>query len=242
MASRCQTPPIRSQMTRVVPRQGHVMLTPCKKKFFLHTPRQGPLLLVSDKRGLAQIAAFGPLQDQPHHTSHPGPRFTRALNTTSSSDNVDTINHQPPTTVMSFDWEHQFCLGCDKQTDGATYCSESCRLADYEKTSPSTPSSAASSPALSGPPPDWTLSRPTTTSNTKFYLSPAYDFGLAQPSTRRGSTQTLSPSASHTSLCSMRSNSSAGLDAAQLSEKAARELRAYARSFESVRLQRRRSA
>jgi hypothetical protein len=40
----------------------------------------------------------------------------------------------------------------------------------------------------------------------------------------------------------MRSNSSAAaLDAAQLSEKAARELRAYARSFESVRLQRRRS-
>ncbi|KAK3297703.1 uncharacterized protein B0H64DRAFT_423716 [Chaetomium fimeti] len=211
MASSSQTPLIRSQMTRVVPRPGHVMLTPCKKKFFLHTPRQRPLLLVFDKRGLAQIAAFGPLQDPPHHTSHPWSRF---------------------------------CLGCDKQTDGATYCSESCRLADYEKTSPSTPSSAASSPALSGPPPDWTLSRPTTTSNTKFYLSPAYDFGLAQPSTRRGSTQsqTLSPSASHTSLCSMRSSSSAGLDAAQLSEKAARELRAYARSFESVRLQRRRSA
>ncbi|AEO71365.1 37c40eb7-aa82-4e80-a754-026edab0cbea [Thermothielavioides terrestris] len=149
---------------------------------------------------------------------------------------------------MSFDWTHQFCLGCDKQTDGATYCSESCRLADYEKTSPSTPSSAASSPALSSPPLDWTLSRPTsttstTTTNAKFYLSPAYDFGLIQPSSRRDSTgtQSLSPSPSHTSLCSMRSNSSAGLDAAQLSENAARELRAYARSFESVRLQRRRS-
>ncbi|KAH6640730.1 hypothetical protein F5144DRAFT_482477 [Chaetomium tenue] len=237
MASRCQTPPIRSQMTRVVPRQGHVMLTPCKKKFFLHTPRQGPLLLVSDKRGLAQIAAFGPLQDQPHHTSHPGRKWRATFSLRTSNSGL-----RRPTTIMSFDWEHQFCLGCDKQTDGATYCSESCRLADYEKTSPSTPSSAASSPALSGPPPDWALSRPTTTSNTKFYLSPAYDFGLAQPSTRRGSTQTLSPSASHTSLCSMRSNSSAGLDAAQLSEKAARELRAYARSFESVRLQRRRSA
>ncbi|KAL2134636.1 hypothetical protein VTI74DRAFT_11293 [Chaetomium olivicolor] len=143
---------------------------------------------------------------------------------------------------MSFDWDHQFCLGCDKQTDGATYCSESCRLADYEKTSPSTPSSAASSPALSSPPLDWTLSRKPTTMPTKFYLSPAYDF--AQPSPRRdstGSTRSLSPSPSHTSLCSIRSNSSAGLDAAQLSEKAARELRAYARSFESVRLQRRRS-
>ena len=145
---------------------------------------------------------------------------------------------------MSFDWEHQFCLGCDKQTDGATYCSESCRLAEYEKTSSSTPSSTASSPALSGPAFDWSFSKPTTTTSSKFYLSPAYDFGLAQPSGRRDSTrstQTLSPSASHASLCSMRSNSSASLDAQQLSEKAARELRAYARSFESVRLQRRRS-
>jgi hypothetical protein len=161
--------------------------------------------------------------------------YPRPTTSTSESAHTNTAN-------MSFDWEHQFCLGCDKQTDGATYCSESCRLADYEKTSPS--SSAASSPASSSFPPDWTLSRPTATNNTKFYLSPAYDFALAQPSTRRGSTQsqTLSPSASHTSLCSMRSNSSAGLDAAQLSEKAARELRAYARSFESVRLQRRRSA
>ncbi|KAL2021163.1 hypothetical protein VTK56DRAFT_7469 [Thermocarpiscus australiensis] len=143
---------------------------------------------------------------------------------------------------MSLDWTHQFCLACDKQTDGATYCSESCRLADYEKTS-SSPSSGASSPSLSGPSFEWAFSKPTTTS-TKFYLSPAYDFGVPQASTRRDSTrssQGLSPSASHTSLCSMRSNSSAGLDAAQLSEKAARELRAYARSFESVRLQRRRS-
>ncbi len=144
---------------------------------------------------------------------------------------------------MSFDWTHQFCLGCDKQTEGATYCSESCRLADYDKTSPSTPSSAASSPSLSSPPLDWNLSRPTTSANTKFYLSPAYDFGLAQPSTRRPSAYShiLSPSASQTSLCSMRSTSSAGLDPAQLTEKAARELRAYARSFESVRGQRRRS-
>lgn len=147
-----------------------------------------------------------------------------------------------PTDAMSFDWEHQFCLGCDKQTDGATYCSESCRLADYDKTSPSTPTSAASSPSLSSPPLDWAMSQPSSTANKKFYLSPAFDFGLAQPSTYRSSNQTLSPSASHTSLCSIRSTSSAGLDTAQLTEKAAKELRAYARSFESVRLQRRRSA
>lgn len=150
---------------------------------------------------------------------------------------------------MSFDWTHQFCLACDKQTDGATYCSESCRLADFEKTS-STPSSGASSPALNGSAYDWTFSKPTTTS-TKFYLSPAYDFSTPARSARhtisspvdttRIPTQALSPSNSHTSLCSMKSTSSAGLDSAQLSERAARELRAYARSFESVRLQRRRS-
>ncbi|KAK4455506.1 hypothetical protein QBC34DRAFT_374339 [Podospora aff. communis PSN243] len=144
---------------------------------------------------------------------------------------------------MSFDWTHQFCLACDKQTDGATYCSESCRLADYEKTS-STPSSGPSSPAFGAPSHQWTFAKPATTS-TKFYLSPAYDFsrtlqhGAASPSGL--ARPVLSPSTSHTSLCSIRSTSSAGLDAAQLSEKAARELRAYARSFDSVRLQRRRS-
>ncbi|KAK3372859.1 hypothetical protein B0T24DRAFT_649027 [Lasiosphaeria ovina] len=152
---------------------------------------------------------------------------------------------------MSFDWTHQFCLACDKQTDGATYCSESCRLADYEKTaSPS--GSGPCSPALNAPlPSEWSFARPTT-SSTKFYLSPAYDFSNPQPSTRSSQygaistarttpSQALSPSTSHTSLCSIRTTSSTGLDGGYLSEKAARELRAYAKPFESVRLQRRRS-
>lgn len=158
----------------------------------------------------------------------------------------------PPQFTMSFDWTHQFCLACDKQTDGATYCSESCRLADYEKTS-STPSSGPSSPAFAAPSYQWTFAKPAATS-TKFYLSPAFDFSsphlsgrtlqhgaVSQTEGTRASGPILSPSTSHTSLCSIRSTSSAGLDASQLSEKAARELRAYARSFESVRLQRRRS-
>lgn len=152
---------------------------------------------------------------------------------------------------MSFDWTHQFCLACDKQTDGTTYCSESCRLADYEKTS-STTSSGASSPSLNGPAHPWTFSKPTTSSN-KFYLSPAYDFSvhstsLAQQSATPRSSSTLAPlghvlstSSSHSSLSSMKSNASTGSETAQLSEKARRELLAYAISFESVRLQRRRS-
>jgi hypothetical protein len=149
---------------------------------------------------------------------------------------------------MSLDWTHQFCLACDKQTDGTTYCSESCRLADYEKTS--TPSSGQSSPGLPDPASGsfpWTFSKPTTTSRP-LYLSPAYDFSNAQPyglsQLAQSTGGTLAPKAlcasnSHSSLCSM--NSTSSTKSMQLSEKAARELREYARSFESVRLQRRRS-
>ncbi|KAK3943487.1 hypothetical protein QBC46DRAFT_33957 [Diplogelasinospora grovesii] len=145
---------------------------------------------------------------------------------------------------MSDDWAPQFCLGCDKQTDGATYCSESCRLADFEK-APSTPgSSGPSSPTAFIAPAsyEWSFSNPKTTS-TKFYLSPAYDFSSTRASRNSSTSQGLSPSNSHLSLCSLRTTSSAGLGSStqQLSEKATRELRAYARSFESVRLQRRRS-
>ncbi|GAB0136084.1 hypothetical protein EsDP_00004401 [Epichloe bromicola] len=167
---------------------------------------------------------------------------------------------------MAFNlWAHQFCLACDKQvqSDGAAYCSESCRLADQEKGS--TPSSQASSPGFapsgfswSGPP------SPSTTSKPKFYLSLAYDFGNAQPygtgpirsqpsssssytasisdSSTSDSTFTrnLSPSSSHSSLCSMQSASTTG-EPKHLSDTAKQELKAYAISFEHVRLQRRRS-
>jgi hypothetical protein len=44
-----------------------------QEKFFLHTPRHRPLLLVCDKRGLAQIAAFWPFaRPAPPPFSHPG--------------------------------------------------------------------------------------------------------------------------------------------------------------------------
>jgi hypothetical protein len=171
---------------------------------------------------------------------------------------IPTLHHthhtqSQSTNAMAFDlWTHQFCLACDKQTDGATYCSESCRLADFEKTS-STPSSGASSPGMAAPSYPWTQRQP----STKFYLSPAYDFSNAQPYGSTPVTQSfatvrrpqstvlapshrgLTPSSSHSSLCSMQSTSST--DSAVLSDKARKELRAYAVSFEQVRLQRRRS-
>ncbi|RKU47404.1 hypothetical protein DL546_007686 [Coniochaeta pulveracea] len=151
---------------------------------------------------------------------------------------------------MSLDWTHNFCLSCDKQTDGTTYCSESCRLADYEKTA-STPSSGMSSPALADGDASsfpWTFSKPTTSSRP-LYLAPAYDFSSARPygsSPRTRSTDSaysskpLSPSNSHCSLSSMRSSSSTS-STTQLSDKTTRELRAYAYSFDAVRLQRRKS-
>ncbi|KAK2010302.1 hypothetical protein LZ32DRAFT_660567 [Colletotrichum eremochloae] len=153
--------------------------------------------------------------------------------------------------MSAFDlWTHEFCLGCDKQTDGTAYCSESCRLADFEKTS--TPSSVASSPGLNTPSYPWGSRQQT----NNFHLSPAYDFSNAQPygstparqsylsSPRTSSTtrRTLTTSNSNSSLCSMQSTASSNLDAGHLSEKAKKELQAYAVSFEQARLQRRRSA
>lgn len=160
----------------------------------------------------------------------------------------------PPTIItMSLDmWTHEFCLSCDRQVqiDGEAYCSEACKMADFEKT-PSTPSSRASSPGFS--PASSFSSRP---APAKFYLPPAYDFNQArpygsspQPSSSFGSyssetsplsARSLTPSSSHSSLCSMESVSSTA-EASQLSDKARMELRAYAVSFEQVRLQRRRS-
>jgi hypothetical protein len=44
------------------------------------------------------------------------------------------------TMAMVMDWSPSFCLACDRQTDGAVFCSEACRQAEYEaaerKTSP----------------------------------------------------------------------------------------------------------
>ncbi|KAM4059100.1 life-span regulatory factor domain-containing protein [Hirsutella rhossiliensis] len=164
-------------------------------------------------------------------------------------------------------WTHQFCLACDKQvqSDGAAYCSESCRLADHEWTS-TTPSSQASSPGMTPPcngyP--WSTSTMALTASTlpstrnSFQLPPPIDFGshsrgkpthsypsrvglyLGDSSALDASASNLTPSSSHSSLCSMQSTTSS-VDSAQLSDKSRQELKAYAISFEQVRIQRRRS-
>jgi hypothetical protein len=158
--------------------------------------------------------------------------------------------------MASFDlWTPEFCLGCDKQTDGAAYCSESCKLADFEKTSSSASTPSSSSPSspslLTAPSYPWTSQ---SSSSNKFYLSPAYDFHAHSPAHRNTfssrTDSSLTPSSSYSSLCSMQTAASAqqqqqqqqqAVETVQLSERARKELREYAISFEYARLQRRRS-
>ncbi|CAK7241554.1 MAG: hypothetical protein STHCBS139747_003016 [Sporothrix thermara] len=82
-------------------------------------------------------------------------------------------------------WDHHFCLTCDKQTDGPAYCSESCRLADYEGATSFAPPSGPGSPSWvpSGSSTyRWAMgAAPSARSRQLFSLSPAYDFGNAQP-------------------------------------------------------------
>lgn len=156
---------------------------------------------------------------------------------------------------MSIEWTHAYCLTCDKQTDGTTYCSESCRLAEYEQSSPST---GPSSPAFNSPTYPWAYSSsgPYSTSaspSNRFHLAPAYHFSTHQSSSsqqRRGPAvappppqqKALSPSSSHASLSSMKSSSSTASEASQqLSDAAKRELLAYASCFENARSSRRQS-
>ncbi|KAI1438666.1 hypothetical protein GGR50DRAFT_691199 [Xylaria sp. CBS 124048] len=149
-------------------------------------------------------------------------------------------------------WEPEFCLYCDTQTDGTLYCSETCRLRDFENSSDS-PKTTAGSPDFASTPYQWSLPR----NQTKFYLPPAYDFTNAQPygskptqrpplHERSGSTSSsasdpdLSPSSSHSSLCSLGSTTSSRSEAPQISDKTKKHLRDYASSFEHSRTQQRR--
>jgi len=161
---------------------------------------------------------------------------------------------------MSFDmeWSPDFCLACDKQTDGNVYCSEACRLAEYEKASSNT-GSTASSPVSPRGPLSWPATR---TSNNGFYMEPAYNFSKAQPYGPTPPTRTstvyqysrpqslpvaysrtvLTPSSSQSSLFSMQSSaSSTSSEPLQLSEESRKALRAYASSFDQSRYSRRQS-
>lgn len=98
---------------------------------------------------------------------------------------------------MDLEWTYQYCLACDKQTDGVVYCTEACRLADHEK-SPLLNMLASTPPEYAGSPSPWAAPRqpqPKPQASLqphprqqeqlyqppKFFLPPAYDFGNAAP-------------------------------------------------------------
>jgi hypothetical protein len=150
--------------------------------------------------------------------------------------------------MAAFDlWTPEFCLGCDRQTDGAAYCSESCKLAEFEKTgsaASSPASSSPSSPSVYGAPAHPWSTAAAAAPSAGFHLAPAYDFRSSSHRAAPSSSSSLTPSSSYSSLCSMQTASSTAAQSpanADVSERSRKELRDYAMSFEHARLQRRRS-
>lgn len=144
---------------------------------------------------------------------------------------------------QDMDWSPTFCLTCDRQTGGNAYCGEDCRLAEYRGANTG---SEASSPASY----QASISWPSKPSNN-FYVLSAYDVtkrlstSLSHPRPRTQPIYTrpvLTLSSSQSSLFSMQSSSSTSTEQVQLSDKARRELRGYASSFDQFRNYRRPSA
>lgn len=155
------------------------------------------------------------------------------------------------------EWSPAFCLACDRQTDGKAYCSEACRLAEYQVASNA--SSTASSPTSPRGPVSW----PSRQSPRGFHFEPAYNFRKAQPYGTTpyprtthfyqpsrpqsspivlNSKPVLTPSSSQSSLFSMQSSHSAtASEPIHLSDESRKALRAYASSFDHSRYSRRQS-
>jgi hypothetical protein len=118
-----------------------------------------------------------------------------------------------------------FCLSCDRQTNGTAFCSSACRLTQLDHfTQPeSTPSSYSSHNDTTSM--TAVTQRPTLSlSNTGFYLPPAYDFSIH----RTSSSNSLSTS------------SSSRPHSPKLSEQAQNDLKDYVGSFDQTRTLRRR--
>ncbi|KAI9867189.1 MAG: hypothetical protein M1813_009467 [Trichoglossum hirsutum] len=165
---------------------------------------------------------------------------------------------------MEMDWSPDFCLACDRQTSGGAYCSQACRLADLERASSGSDSSAPSSPTAAA---SWASSALGTGSG--FYLPPPLNFAayMSTVSSRSVSNRSFAaaspptfripsfPSRSHsnssnsiaghslkpilttsTSRSSLSSlQGSSSPEGSVLSDQARNELRDYASCFDQVR-------
>jgi ECL1/2/3 zinc binding proteins len=154
------------------------------------------------------------------------PRLKRKSFASSAAKNR-LSNHvttpKTPSTMSSIDFFGDFCLTCDRQTNGTTFCSQSCRLAELDRYTNSEPSSASYYPGSSS------SSSGQRSSAYGFQLPPAYDFSVH----RSSSATSLSTSASTSSKSASNSTS-------KLTEQARSDLRGYVGSFDQTRTLRRR--
>ncbi|KAK3069630.1 hypothetical protein LTR53_011896 [Teratosphaeriaceae sp. CCFEE 6253] len=147
---------------------------------------------------------------------------------------------------------HDFCLACDKESHGP-YCSQSCRMADLERASPST----LPSPSLASSSTQQLWTSPSSTSTSAYALQPAYDFSdpstttttttsgsqsanadmrphtsyfMRYPAEQEAAQRSLTPSSSRSSLSSTSSNAAG---AGGLSQQSRQELNGYFNSFKA---------
>ena len=131
-----------------------------------------------------------------------------------------------------------FCLACDKQTNGTAYCSQICRL--LEIAPPSEPTSPLYTDSKS------IQRRSTGAIPTRIELPPAIDFSLYRQSSSTTSPASfsiqpsLSRSPSQTSMTSTGTSQSAY--ESRLSEQVRKDLNSYAGFFDQTRTIRRRKS
>lgn len=155
--------------------------------------------------------------------------------------------------AVETEWSLDYCLACDRQTAGGTYCCQSCRLADLETSSCGPEPVSPSTSEVFSPPQDQGLRLSQTFDSATQRRPNYYALSLStrvqanQPiiifSTRTVTTdatlanRVLSPSSSRSSLSSTSSKSAQDC---HLSAQARTELRGYSNSFDLIRNWRRR--
>lgn len=129
--------------------------------------------------------------------------------------------------MMELTWSHEYCLACDKQISSGAYCSQSCRQADLEFSSPQTTPSTSHFPHVTG-------------SKSPFELSPAIDWASyktphsGRPGPLQSSNDDKSLSSS-TSRSSLSSNTSTKSQHPVLTDKINAQLRDYTNAFDTTR-------
>jgi hypothetical protein len=120
-----------------------------------------------------------------------------------------------------------FCLSCDRQTNGSSFCSQACRLAELELYTGSDTSNTSYTTNRQP-----STHRPTASAGSGFQLPPAYDF-----SRRQTSSTSLSTSSS---LSSSPPASPRATTCSKLTDQVRNDLRDYVGAFDQTRTIRRR--